>query len=150
MPVLPVPRCRLAFKSDRDAPKLALLDVRIRFWVEVVRLYADDHGFGTVTVTDVDTPGVHMRSSAHYDRRAIDLRVAPFSLRQLERLGEWMNKAFLRSDRKRVALVGRLDPAHAHNDHLHLQAQAPTRQVGEFPPIWIGAVNERRKTWLSQ
>lgn len=150
MPSLPAPRCRLEFKSASDAPKFGELDIRVRFWVEAVRLYADDLGFAAVTVTDIDTPGIHMRTSAHYDRRAVDLRLAPFSLRQLERLAEWLNKTFVRSDRKRVALVGRLDPARAHNDHLHLQAQAPTRRTGDVPPIWIGAVNERRKTWLSQ
>lgn len=116
----------LLFKLEADAAKIRLLDFRLRALLEIVRLAASP---GAITVTDVDSIGVHMSGGPHYDRRAIDLRVAPFSEAQALALCSWLNATFYNLGRP-VALFGAIDPRSQHDDHIHLQVPRPYTGAG--------------------
>lgn len=115
----------IRFKQAADAGKMAGLDFRLLFLVDLLQLYAASLGYDTLTVTDVDTPGIHMKASAHYRNGALDFRVAPFTPAQLLTFAQWLNKSFDYGGGKRVALYLSEDPSGGHKDHLHLQVPRP-------------------------
>lgn len=118
-------------KKAEDVPKLESLDFRLKMLLDFLSLYAADRLVYYLTITDVDTPEIHIPASAHYDRRAIDIRLQPLGLKNLEEWAEYINALF-KYPNHRVALVGRTDPTHQHNDHLHLQVPGPYRAEGRI------------------
>lgn len=115
----------LLYKSPADAGKLEQLDFRVRWMVDSLRVYSRCLGWSAITITDIDTPNVHSAGGPHYDKRAVDTRLAPLKLTELESWAEWINGFFDYGRGYRVALVGRTDPKGGHGDHLHLQVPRP-------------------------
>lgn len=118
----------LHFKVPGDELKYGTLDHRIRFFLELACLWSSERNAPIITVTDINTPGVHSEQSVHYDLRGVDLRLAPLGISKWEEFGTWVNDTFDYGRGFSVVLVGVLDPKGGHNDHVHIQVPPPYRQ----------------------
>lgn len=130
-----MPPSSLRFKEPSDSVKYDSLDFRIRFFVRVACHWSQSKLSPLVTVTDINTPGVHMEGSAHYDLRAIDLRLGGLGINQWEEFGQWINDCFDYGKGLKIVLVGRLDPKGGHNDHVHIQVPGPYQKEGRIK-LW--------------
>lgn len=119
----------ILFKDDHHRPAYDALDFRVKIFAEMFEAACSEKG-GHATVTDVNTPGVHMEGSPHYDGRAVDFRLDPFTLEEAEAWAQKINSRFSRSDGKLIAITGKLDPLGKHNDHVHIQVPRPKHSWG--------------------
>jgi hypothetical protein len=120
----------IAFKNTEDKPKLEVLDFRLRFILDLMNLYSLACKNAPITITDVDTPGLHT-TQCHYDHRAVDVRLAPLSLQDWEQAALMVNSSVGLGDWKTL-VVGSLDPHGNHQDHVHVQVVLPYRPTGRI------------------
>lgn len=121
----------IQFKNKADEAKYPFLDYRLKWILELAGAWFSNHNCPVLLVTDFDTPGVHMPGSAHYDRRGGDLR-RPAVLSVCEEFAMFVNKFFDYGNHKLVVIVGSLDPAGKHDDHIHIQVPSPYRNQGKI------------------
>lgn len=119
----------IQFKDRVDEPKWPALDFRLRWLAELADLWFGLHDHSVILVTDVDTPGIHMDGSPHYDHRGLDLRL-PGTLAEAEAFADWLNRIVTYDGTRVCVLVGKYDPHHQHDDHIHLQVPGPYRPRG--------------------
>lgn len=130
---------KVLFKTPQVEQAMSLLDWRFhKVFIPLLQLQAKALGYDQITITDINTPRVHMEGSPHYEGRAIDVRIVPFTLIELEEFADWINDTFdYGFAGYKVALVGRTDPKGKHQDHLHLQVPRPlVAQKGKLPLRW--------------
>jgi hypothetical protein len=120
----------IQFRERGDEAKVPFLDYRLKWFLELASVWFAAHSCPTLLVTDLDTPGVHIPGSAHYDRRGADLRL-PANMDVCLEFANFVNKLFDYGNGKLVVLTGPLDPAGKHNDHIHIQVPKPYRNGGK-------------------
>ncbi len=119
------------FKHDEDRLSYDSLDWRLRrLFIPMVDQWFKSHGHDTFTITSI-TSGAHT-SATHREYRAVDIRLAPLTLQDLEAFAIWVNSCFSFLPGYEVAIVGRVDPKGGHNDHLHIQVPRPYRKDGRI------------------
>lgn len=121
------------FKEDEDVASYPNLDFRLREILLPLFAWYFRHKFVTrfPTITSI-TSGQHS-SATHAEFRAVDLRLDPMTLDEVEKFAEWINTYFsFGAQGFKVALVGKLDPKGQHNDHLHLQVPRPCKREGHI------------------
>lgn len=122
------------FKTPGDNwEKVEALDFRVKAIVKMARVWATSRGHRVITITDIDTPGIHMDNGPHYDQRAVDFRIAPLTLEEWEEFGAWVDRFLDYGRGYRAVVVGRLDSRGRHNDHAHIQVPYPYLVKGTVP-----------------
>ena len=120
----------LHFKHREDEAAWGTIDAFARWLTFSLWYYARAaDGVSHLLISSVVTPAAGRVSLTHEEGRAVDVsfREGGLTLETAEAWAEWINSGFYGPGGMKLAVVGKLDPAGRHNDHVHIQTPRPCK-----------------------